>query len=43
MADSWGGTTGDEDELGLAPVYKEPCVTKMLALDPGDKGKHRDF
>ena len=24
---------------GLVPVYKGPCVTKMLALDPEEKGK----
>lgn len=27
---------------GLVPVYKGPCVTKMLALDPEEKGK-QDF
>ena len=32
MAGAWGETTGDEDELGLAPLYKGPCVTKKLAL-----------
>lgn len=39
MAGTWVEAVGDEDELGLAPVYtcKGPCVTKMLALDPGNK------
>lgn len=43
MAGAWGGKTEDEDKLGLAPVYKGPCVTLMLALDPEDKGKRGDF
>ena len=38
-----GEATGDEDELGLAPVYKGSCVAKMLAREPGDEGKQRDF
>lgn len=33
MAGARGGKTEDEDKLGLAPVYKGPCVTLMLALD----------
>lgn len=40
-AGAWGETTGDEDRLGLAPVYRGPCVTKTLALDPGGKRKWR--
>lgn len=43
MAGAWGEIIEDEDKLGLAPVYKGPFVTKLLALDPGDKRKHRDF
>lgn len=35
--------TGDEDELGLAPVYKGSCVAKMLARESGDEGKQGDF
>ena len=38
-----GEATGDEDELGLAPVYKGSCVAKMLAREPGDEGKQRDL
>lgn len=41
VAGAWG-RTGNEDELGLAPVYKGPCVGKMLARDPRDEGK-QDF
>lgn len=39
MAGTWEEAIGDEDKLGLAPVYthKGPRVTKMLALDPGNK------
>lgn len=36
-----GEATGDEDELGLAPVYKGSCVAKMLAREPGDEEKQR--
>lgn len=41
VAGAWG-RTGNADELGLAPVYKGPCVGKMLARDPRDEGK-QDF
>lgn len=36
VASTWEAT-GDEDELGLAPVYKGSCVAKMLAREPGDE------
>lgn len=29
--------------MEAGPGYKGPCVTKMLALNPGDKRKQSDF
>lgn len=43
MAGARRKTIEDEDKLGLASVYKGPFVTKLLALDPGDKRKQGDF